>query len=116
MLADQQQLHTLEENLKTHSLTYGSRYVDKPIPKYTIPEDGLLPQVAYQVIHDELNLDGNAALNLASFVSTWMDEHAHKLLSETLNKNYIDQDEYPQTTEIQNRCVSMLAARRSSCS
>jgi glutamate decarboxylase len=64
---------------------------------------------AYQIIHDELNLDGNPALNLASFVTTWMEPEARRLMNETVDKNYIDQDEYPQTTEIQNRCVNMLA-------
>ena len=64
---------------------------------------------AYQICHDELNLDGNPALNLASFVTTWMEPEAERLIVESLNKNYVDQDEYPQTTVIQERCVNMLA-------
>ncbi|HYA45582.1 MAG TPA: glutamate decarboxylase, partial [Acidimicrobiales bacterium] len=63
----------------------------------------------YQIIHDELNLDGNPALNLASFVTTWMEPEADKLMAESFGRNFIDADEYPQTTEIQNRCVNMLA-------
>ena len=92
-----------------HALTYGSRYVAEPVPKYALPEESMPGNVAYQIVHDELNLDGNPALNLASFVTTWMEPNAERLMRETLNKNYIDQDEYPQTTEIQNRCVNMLA-------
>ncbi len=92
-----------------HELTYGSRYIQTPVPKYQLPDDGMPAEVAYQIIHDELSLDGNPSLNLASFVTTWMEPQAHKLMGKTVNKNYIDQDEYPQTVEIQNRCVNMLA-------
>ena len=59
-------------------------------------------------IHDELNLDGNPALNLASFVTTWMEPRAQQLATETLNRNFVDQDEYPQTEEIHHRVVSMI--------
>ena len=89
--------------------TYGSRYVSEPIPKYRLPDGEMPSRLAYQIIHDELALDGNPALNLATFVTTWMEPEAETLMTESLNVNSIDQDEYPQTTEIQNRCVSMLA-------
>lgn len=92
-----------------HALTFGSRYTNQPVPKYTMPEGSLPANVAYEIIHDELELDGNPRLNLASFVSTWMEPEAKKLMAESINKNYVDQDEYPQTTEIQNRCVNMVA-------
>jgi len=82
-------------------------YVDVTTEEYIAL--GMDPDVAYQVIHDELALDGNPILNLATFVTTWMDEHADRLLVETANKNAIDWDEYPQTVEIQDRCVNMLA-------
>ncbi len=91
------------------SPTYGSRYVSEPIPKNRIPEGEMPARLAYQIIHDELALDGNPALNLATFVTTWMEPEAQALMTESLNVNSIDQDEYPQTTEIQNRCVSILA-------
>jgi glutamate decarboxylase len=86
-----------------------SNILNEPIPKYSFPEKSVNSGVAYELIRHELNLDGNPALNLASFVTTWMEPQIEHLMSETLNKNYIDQDEYPQTTEIQNRCVNMLA-------
>jgi len=66
-------------------------------------------RAAYQTIHDELNLDGNPALNLASFVTTWMEPEADKLIMESIGKNYVDNDEYPQTEVIQDRVVNMLA-------
>src|SRR5262245_32285217 len=67
------------------------------------------PDVAYQIIHDELMLDGNARLNVATFVSTWMEPQAEKLMAECFDKNMIDKDEYPQTAEIEMRCVNMLS-------
>jgi hypothetical protein len=56
---------------------------------------------AYQLIHDELTLDGSPLLNLASFVHTWMPPQADKLMVETMSKNLIDQDEYPMTRKLQ---------------
>ncbi len=91
------------------STTYANRYFTNPVPRYQIPEEGMDADVVYQLIHDELNIDGNPALNLASFVTTWMEPQAERLILETLNKNLVDQDEYPQTGKIQERVVNMLA-------
>ena len=91
------------------STTYANRFFTKPIPRFQMPDDGLDADVVYQMIHDELNIDGNPALNLATFVTTWMEPQAEKLIVETLNKNLVDQDEYPQTGKIQERVVNMLA-------
>ena len=109
MLSKKVHLHHLTEEQQGHAVTYGTRYISEPVPKYEMPQKQMPAAVAYQIIHDEMSLDGNPALNLASFVTTWMEPEAEKLMMETLNKNYIDQDEYPQTTEIQNRCVNMLS-------
>jgi glutamate decarboxylase len=79
------------------------------MPREALPELESLPDVAYQAIHDELMIDGNARLNLATFVSTWMEPQAERLIAETLDKNMIDKDEYPQTAEIERRCVAMLS-------
>jgi glutamate decarboxylase len=79
------------------------------VPRNTLPAGGLDPAVAYQIVHDELMLDGNARLNLATFVTTWMEPHAIKLLTETFDKNMIDKDEYPRTADLEMRCVRMLA-------
>jgi glutamate decarboxylase len=83
--------------------------VEGEIPRRRIPDGELPPDVAYQIIHDELMLDGNARMNLATFVSTWMEPQAEKLMAECLDKNMIDKDEYPQTAELEMRCVSTLS-------
>jgi glutamate decarboxylase len=79
------------------------------IPRDRMPDDEMAPDVAYQIIHDELMLDGNARMNLATFVTTWMEPQAEKLMAECLDKNMIDKDEYPQTAELEMRCVNTLS-------
>ncbi len=80
------------------------------IPTHELSEIGELPaDVAYQIVHDELMLDGNARLNLATFVTTWMEPQAQKLMTECFDKNMIDKDEYPQTAELEMRCVTILS-------
>ena len=71
--------------------------------------EALLPDTAYQIVHDEALLDGNARLNLATFVTTWMDEHADRLYAETVDKNIIDKDEYPSTAAVESHCWRILA-------
>lgn len=65
--------------------------------------------MSYQLIHNELTLDGNPHLNLASFVNTFTTDQARKLIDENLTKNLADNDEYPQLIELTQRCISMLA-------
>jgi glutamate decarboxylase len=97
-------------NTKTPvSTTYANRLFTRPVPRFQMPEEGIDADVVYQLIRDELNIDGNPTLNLASFVTTWMEPQAEKLIMDTLNKNLVDQDEYPQTGKIQERVVNMLA-------
>ena len=79
------------------------------IPRHELPDGELPPDVAYQIVHDELMLDGNARLNVATFVTTWMEPQAEKLMAECFDKNMIDKDEYPQTAELEARCVSILS-------
>ena len=71
--------------------------------------DSGLTASAYELISSELLLDGQARLNLATFVTTWMPSIAARLMADTADKNMIDKDEYPQTAEIEARCVSILA-------
>jgi len=80
-----------------------------PTPRHSIPENGMSPSTAYHLIHDELILDGSSRFNLATFCSTWMEPEASRLMGETFDKNMIDKDEYPQTAELEMRCVHMLA-------
>ncbi|KMT09731.1 hypothetical protein BVRB_6g131770 [Beta vulgaris subsp. vulgaris] len=88
---------------------FASRHLQTPLPKFKISENSIPKEAAYQIINDELMLDGNPRLNLASFVTTWMEPECDKLMKAAINKNYVDMDEYPVTTELQNRCVNMIA-------
>jgi glutamate decarboxylase len=78
------------------------------LPRHQIPEEGVGGTVAHDLISNELMLDGSARLNLATFVTTWMPNQAAALMAETADKNMIDKDEYPQTAEIEKRCVNIL--------
>jgi glutamate decarboxylase len=91
------------------SPAYTGRLAMAPIPSLRIPDESIDPQAAYRFIHDELMLDGSSRLNLATFVTTWMDPEAEKLMAETFDKNMIDKDEYPATAAIEARCVAMVA-------
>jgi glutamate decarboxylase len=84
-----------------HSSTFASRYVRTALPRFRMPEQSIPKDAAYQIINDELMLDGNPRLNLASFVTTWMEPECDKLIQASINKNYVDMDEYPVTTELQ---------------
>lgn len=66
-----------------------------------MPENSMPKEAAYQIVNDELMLDGNPRLNLASFVTTWMEPECDNLIMSSINKNYVDMDEYPVTTELQ---------------
>src|ERR1700741_1548567 len=79
------------------------------VPRNSIPSHGMLPDTALQAVRDELILDGNARLNLATFVTTWMEPEAEELMAECSPKNMIDKDEYPQTAELEHRCVNILS-------
>ncbi|KAJ8565286.1 hypothetical protein K7X08_007862 [Anisodus acutangulus] len=97
-----------ESDVSVHS-TFASRYVRASLPRFEMPDNSIPKEAAYQIINDELMLDGNPRLNLASFVTTWMEPECDKLMMAAINKNYVDMDEYPVTTELQNRCVNMIA-------
>ncbi|RKS85088.1 glutamate decarboxylase [Orbus hercynius] len=88
---------------------YGSYELGQILPKSKIPQNQNNPKFVFQAVHDELMLDGNARQNLATFCQTWEDPEVRILMMESINKNMIDKDEYPQTAEIENRCVHMIA-------
>ena len=87
-----------------------SRAGEATTARYTkIPDGSMLPETAYRIVRDETMLDGNARLNLATFVGTWMDESADKLYADAFDKNMIDKDEYPATAAIEEYCWRILA-------
>ena len=106
-------LHTqVDESSQDAGLDVNPVYVRErscEIPRYRLPEHSVFPRTALQVVRDELILDGNARLNLATFVTTWMEPEAEQLMAECAAKNMIDKDEYPQTAEIERRCVNILS-------
>jgi len=108
MLGSSHRRRTSAEHLSVNPL-FAQGSVLAPIPSKRLPAGEMSSAAAYQIIHDELMLDGNARQNLATFVTTWMEPEVGRLMAECLPKNMIDKDEYPQTAELEHRCVSMLA-------
>ncbi|MEZ9229655.1 pyridoxal-dependent decarboxylase [Vibrio amylolyticus] len=87
---------------------YGRKEFKQSVPKLRIPEEPMAPESAYRMIQDSLNLDGSPALNLATYVNTWMDDYAERLINENLDKNFIDHEEYPQSSLIEKRLIRMM--------
>lgn len=99
-----------EQPSNTHLTPYLTPYTSqREIPKYRIPPQGAPGDTVYAMIRDELDLDGRPNLNLASFVDTFLEENAQKLMLENVAKNLADNDEYPAMLSISERCVSILA-------
>src|SRR5579871_3297811 len=88
---------------------FASHALSGKVPKYKFPSKGNDPREVYNLIHDELVLDGNSQQNLATFCTTWIEPEIKLLMDESADKNMIDKDEYPQTAAIEERCVHMLA-------
>jgi len=91
------------KNLYTNSIAQNQ------LPKDELPDKISEPRVIRQLIHDELFMDGNARQNLATFCTTYIEDEVRNLMDLSINKNMIDKDEYPQTAEIEHRCVNILA-------
>ena len=81
----------------------------RELPTHKIPAKGVGGELTHELITSELLLDGQARLNLATFVTTWMPTLGAKIMADTANKNIIDKDEYPQTAAIESHCVNMLS-------
>ena len=88
---------------------YASSDLSQSAPKYRMPDGELQARDAYALVRDELMVEGNSRLNLATFCQTWLDPEITLLMADTYDKNMIDKDEYPQTAELELRCVNMLA-------
>src|SRR5271166_4373613 len=100
-----------KKDILTHrdGQVFGTGFLPNPLPKYQVPQHETDPAAAYQLVHDELLLDGNSRQNVATFCQTWIEPEVRKLMDECLDKNMIDKDEYPQMAELESRCVHMLA-------
>jgi glutamate decarboxylase len=99
----------LSQELEALAAQYGNRFLLEPAPDHQLPEHGMRAVDAMRLIGEELVLDGIPMRNLATFVTTWMEPEAQRIIAENLHRNFIDHAEYPQTAEIEQRCIRMLA-------
>src|ERR671922_1994403 len=97
------------EQLEALAERYGNRFLLEPAPDNALPEHGMTATDAMRLVAEDLMLDGLPMRNLATFVTTWMEPEARRLIEENLHRNFIDHAEYPQTAEIEQRCIRMLA-------
>ncbi len=88
---------------------YGNRFLTEVAPSTSFPESGMPPTDAMRLVDEDLNLEGDPQRNLATFVTTWMEPEAQRIIAENLHRNFIDHAEYPISAEIEQRCVRMLA-------
>jgi glutamate decarboxylase len=99
----------LSEELDARAARYGNRFLLEPAPDNRLPEHGMPATDAMRLVAEELVLDGLPMRNLATFVTTWMEPEAQRVIAGNLHRNFIDHAEYPQTAEIEQRCIRMLA-------
>lgn len=100
----------MNKHIDTDSTSiFGAADVARPLPVNELPEHSMRPEDAYQLIKQELLLDGNARQNLATFCQTWDEDQVRRIMDLSISKNLIDKDEYPQSADIEQRCVRMLA-------
>ena len=88
---------------------FGNRFVTQEVPSRTFPDAGMTATDAMRLVAEDLALEGDPARNLATFVTTWMEPEAQRLIAANLHRNFIDHAEYPRTAEIEQRCIRMLA-------
>jgi glutamate decarboxylase len=100
----------LATQLETLAKAYGNRFLLEAAPDHQLPQHGMTATDAMRLIGEELVLDGIPMRNLATFVTTWMEPEAQRVIAENLYRNFIDHAEYPQTAEIEQRCIRMLAS------
>jgi glutamate decarboxylase len=100
---------SLRDQLDARAARYGNRFLLEPAPDQQLPEHGMPATDAMRLLAEELVLDGMPMRNLATFVTTWMEPEARRLIDGNLHRNFIDHAEYPQTAEIEQRCIRMLA-------
>jgi glutamate decarboxylase len=99
----------IAHHLEALAHRYGNRFLLEAAPDHQLPEYGMTSTDAMRLIGEELVLDGIPMRNLATFVTTWMEPEAQRVIAENLHRNFIDHAEYPQTAEVEQRCIRMLA-------
>ena len=96
-------------DLIADALLFGNRFLTEEVASQEFPVTGMPPVEAMRLVAEDLALEGDPARNLATFVTTWMEPEARRIIAENLHRNFIDHAEYPRTAEIEQRCVRMLA-------
>jgi glutamate decarboxylase len=99
---------TIDLSITTDDLP-ANRFFSQPLPRDRFPATGMPSEDAYELIHLGLRVDGQPSMNLASFVTTWMEPAAEKLIAEAHATNHIDHEEYPVAEHMEQMCVRMLA-------
>jgi glutamate decarboxylase len=103
-----QRVNKTDEQIVPNEI-YASQLSTRSLPKNRMPQAGVPAEIAYRLVRDELILDGNSRQNLATFCTTWVEPEVNQLMADCVDKNMIDKDEYPQTAEIESRCVHIIA-------
>ncbi|HEU5484858.1 MAG TPA: pyridoxal-dependent decarboxylase, partial [Microlunatus sp.] len=88
---------------------FGNRFVTQEVPSSRFPDDGMPAADAMRLVGEDIAIEGDPARNLATFVTTWMEPEAQRIIADNLHRNFIDHAEYPRTAEIEQRCIRMLA-------
>jgi glutamate decarboxylase len=91
------------------AMLFGNRFLTQEVPSRQFPEAGMTAQEAMRLVVEDLALEGMPIRNLATFVTTWMEPEARRIIAGNLHRNFIDHAEYPRTAEIEQRCIRMLA-------
>jgi glutamate decarboxylase len=87
---------------------FGNRFLTQPAPSSAFPQHGMDPTEAMRLVGEDLAMEGDPQRNLATFVTTWMEPQAQRIIAENLHRNFIDHAEYPISAEIEQRCIRML--------
>ena len=95
--------------MERESLLFGNRFLTREVPSKEFPASGMTPVEAMRLVAEDLAIEGLPIRNLATFVTTWMEPEAQRIIAENLHRNFIDHAEYPRTAEIEQRCIRMLA-------
>ena len=96
-------------NATPDTLLFGNRFATHEVPAHEFPATGMTALDAFRLVSEDLVLEGDPARNLATFVTTWMEPEAQRIVAANLHRNFIDHAEYPRTAEIEQRCIRMLA-------
>jgi glutamate decarboxylase len=104
-------LSRMTKPLSAHdaAMLYGNRFLTEDAPDGNFPDGGMSALDAMRLVDEELALEGDPNRNLATFVTTWMEPEAQRLIAENLYRNFIDHAEYPISAEVEQRCIRMLA-------